>query len=333
MGGFLREIDEALACEATKIQPDFSKMEQLVKDGANVNASDDDESKENILCEVIVSACDGESYEEGEPKEDSLPAVVEFFLKHGFDPAHDGGRAGAVCLFNLVYSRCLATRIPTMKILLDAGCRDIQIWKSEYNPNDESPLSCIATEASYLRCCGNGGSDLVAANICETLYEMLAARESGRPYSGIGAYTTAYGGILKRVCITKPQDGRPFFDLNEPTSRHENCFRGSLYLEFDKGWLISWEAYSLIFDTAHPHEEIVDVSGSFAPIIGARLENVEFSQKSIGVGATSFMQNIIRYNFSNWRHLTTQTNSGELPDSKSVAYYAIGEENRLKSHA
>ena len=33
-----REIDFALISEASKIHPDFSKMEQLVRDGADVNA-------------------------------------------------------------------------------------------------------------------------------------------------------------------------------------------------------------------------------------------------------------------------------------------------------
>ena len=105
-----KEIDLALICEASKARPDFSKMEQLVKDGADVNAKlgDDDE---NALSAVIL---DMENDDVGEdlPDEDSLPKVIEFFINHGFDPDCDEGRAGAKCLANLAFSRCLASKIP-----------------------------------------------------------------------------------------------------------------------------------------------------------------------------------------------------------------------------
>ena len=117
-----REIDMALIREASKVSPDFAEMERLVRDGADVNAVSDSTFSNNVLSEVIFGSY---SEEDDLPKSDSLMAVVEFFLKHGFDPSRDKGRAGAKCLANLTWSPCMASKIPTMKLLLDAGFRNI----------------------------------------------------------------------------------------------------------------------------------------------------------------------------------------------------------------
>ncbi len=310
------EKDLALIQEASKTHPDFSKMEQLVKDGADVNAVQSD-GEENALSDVILS---GAEEEETLTTKDSLPEVIEFFLRHGFDPGRDNGRAGAKCLVNLTWSSCLATKIPAMKLLLNAGCRDIPAWDDEDNPDDGKPSACIASEASFL----HHENEFDAANTFEALDEIFYAKEKGRPYSGIERYDAAYGGTLKRVFISNPNAGPPFFDLNEPTSKHDNCFRGSLFFEFDKGWLVSCNAYSLVFDTERPHEEIMDVSSFFASIIGSTLVAVEFDRKYIVCGTTYYGQNIIRYGFKNMTLLTTQTNFGEIRGSETVAYYKLG---------
>ena len=165
-----KEIDLALICEASKIHPDFSKMEQLVKDGADVNAKlgDDDE---NALSAVIL---DMENDDVGEdlPDEDSLPKVIEFFINHGFDPDCDEGRAGAKCLANLAFSRCLASKIPAMKLLLDAGFRNVPT-RDAHDLEDAMPSSVISTEESYLRHQG----DFESAEIYDTLNETLMAKE------------------------------------------------------------------------------------------------------------------------------------------------------------
>lgn len=249
---------------------------------------------------------------------DFLPAVIEFFLKHGFDPSRDEGRAGAKCLVNLTWSRCLRSMIPSIKLLLDAGCRDIPAW----DDNDGKAKSCIGAEASFQYCEEN----LDRANTFEALCEILVAQETGRSYADIERYDVAYGAMLKHVFVSKPREGSPFFKMNEPTSKHDNCFRGNLYLEFDKGWLISNSAHSLIFDTEPPHEAIIDVSYAFSSIMNSTLSNVVFSQKSISYGMISYGQNIIRYNFSDDVHLTTQTNFGETRDSGMVAYYKLDSE-------
>lgn len=166
-----KEIDLALICEASKIHPDFSKMERWVKDGADVNAKlgDDDE---NALSAVILDM-ENDDVGEDSPEEDSLPKVIEFFINHGFDPCRDEGRSGAKCLANLAFSRCLASKIPAMKLLLDAGCRNVPRDRDAHNPEDAMPSAVIATEESYLRHQG----DLESAKIYDTLNEMLMAKE------------------------------------------------------------------------------------------------------------------------------------------------------------
>ena len=319
MSDYWRDIDLALMREATKVHPDFVKLEQLLKDGADVNAVESN-GEENALSNIIGGWCGAENYWEEHPIEDSLPAVIEFFLRHGFDPTRDEGRAGAKCLVNLTWSRCLASKIPAMKLLLGAGCCDIPAWDDEHDPNDGKPISCIGTEASYLWCCQD---DFEGSNTYEALYEILKAHDSGRPYAGIDRYCAAHGASLRRVCLSKPNVGEPFFDLNESTSTHKNCFRGSLYFEFSNGWLISHKADSVIFDTEHPEEDLIDVSDYFPRIIGATLVSTEFSKHSISHGTTSYGQSIIRYNFDNKWKLTTRTNFGEILDSETIAYYTL----------
>ncbi len=311
-----REIDMALIKEASKVSPDFTEMERLVREGADVNAASDSSLNDNALSEVIFGSYSEES---DLPKSDSLMAVVEFFLKHGFDPSRDEGRAGSKCLVNLTWSPCMASKIPTMKLLLDAGFRNIPAWDDKYDPEDGLPIKCIGGEASFQNC----EDDYDAANTFESLYEILLARDEGRPYSGIDRYDAAYGGVLKRVFVSEPKTGAAFFTLNEPTSKHRNCFRGNLYLEFDKGWLKSEGAHSLIFDMERPREIVADVSEGFASIIGEALVNVEFSQNTVSHGSTYYGQNIIIYNFGNGGKLTTQTNFGEILGGEVVGYYTI----------
>ena len=319
MGDYWKEKDSALINEASKVHPDSQRMEVLVAEGADVNAVDN-HGEENALSEVIQCPYDEEYYGKELPQKDSLAEVVEFFLKHGFDPSRDEGRAGAKCLANLTWSRCLASKVPAMKLLLDAGCRDIPAWDDEHDPDDGLPVSCISGKASYLWCCQD---DLEGSNTYEALYEILKAYDSGRPYAGIDRYCAAYGATLRRVWLSKPNDDEPFFDLNEPTSKHKNCFRGSLYFEFSNGWLISRKADSVIFDTEFPHEDMIDVSDCFLPIIGAALVSTEFSKHSVTHGMTFYGQSIIRYKFGNKWQLTTQTNSGEILGSKTIAYYTL----------
>lgn len=318
-----REIDMALIKEASKVSPDFAEMERLVREGADVNATSDSTFSNNVLSEVIFGSY---SEEDDLPKSDSLTAVIEFFLKHGFDPSRDKGRAGAKCLANLTWSPCMASKIPTMKLLLDAGFRNIPAWDDKYDPEDGLPIKCIGGEASFQ----NFEDDFDAANTFESLYEILLAHEEGRPYSGIDRYDAAYGGVLKRVFVSEPKAGAAFFTLNEPTSKHRNCFRGDLYLEFDKGWLKSEGAHSLVFDTERPHAKITDVSGNFASIIGDSLAKVEFSQNTVVHGTTHYGQNIIMYNFASGRRLSTQTNFGEIPGGEVVGYYTIGNDDHEK---
>ena len=165
-----REIDFALISEASKIRPDFSKMEQLVRDGADVNAMFGD-NDENALSAVILGM-ENDDIDENSPAEDSLPMVVEFFIKHGFDPERNKGRAGAKCLANLAFSRCLASKIPAMKLLLDAGFRNVPT-RDAHDLEDAMPSSVISTEESYLRHQG----DFESAKIYDTLNEMLMAKE------------------------------------------------------------------------------------------------------------------------------------------------------------
>ena len=157
----------------------------------------------------------------------------------------------------------------------------------------------------------------------------MDAKKENRPCSGIKRYTHAYGQKLKCVFMTKPAAGEPFFSLNEPTSKHDNCFRGSLYFELEHGWLVEENAVSLYFDTESPHEDIIEVTDAFSPVVESVLTKVSFNKHSIVYGITHYGQVIMRFYFCDRPILITQTNFGEILDAKPVGYYRY-EEDRHK---
>jgi hypothetical protein len=130
---------------------------------------------------------------------------------------------------------------------------------------------------------------------------------------------------VRGVFLSKPRSGNPFFSINEPTSSHDNCFRGSLYLELDSGWLIVERAVSTFYDERPPHEDVVDVSDSFAPLIGEEVKTIALDWHSVSYGVTCYCQMILRLRFGNRVVLTTQTNSGEIRDAETLAYYRLEE--------
>jgi len=316
---YWRDVDYALIAEASKVQPDFAKMEQLVREGADVNAWSRDYD-ENALSDIIEGWTCGDSERVREVEKDSLPQVVKFFLSNGFDPSREDGRAGALCLTNLMWSRCEGTMIPTMKLLLDAGCQNVPPWRDE--PNSQTPMELIGEEAYYQQIEG----EFEYANTLAALTAMIFAREQGRQYSRIERYSFSLGHVVCRVLLTMPNRREPFFTLNESTSKHDNCFDGSLYFELDNGCLVSKDSVLQYFDSAEPHEEVVDVTKTFARIIGSKLMNMTFDSQAIVRSTMHYGQQITRFSFDNGETLVTQTNSGEVPKAKSLAYFMFAAE-------
>ncbi|HIS44617.1 MAG TPA: hypothetical protein IAB47_04520 [Candidatus Scatomorpha merdigallinarum] len=109
------ELENRLVEACKRCPPDMAAIEAILGEGADVNATAAN-SGENPLSAVILNYA-------AEPGMDSstLPDIVEFFLKHGFDVARDEGRYGAMCLMNLIHSSNDDNILSAAKILLEAG--------------------------------------------------------------------------------------------------------------------------------------------------------------------------------------------------------------------
>ena len=62
---------------------------------------------------------------------------------------------------------------------------------------------------------------------------------------------------------------------------------------------------------------------SFAPLIGEEVKTIAFDWHSVSYGVTCYCQMILRFRFGNRVVLTTQTNSGEIRDAETLAYYRL----------
>ena len=319
-----REIDFALISEASKIHPDFSKMEQLIDAGADVNAVRGD--YENALS-VIIGGFERCDCVETSSEKDSLPEVIEFFIKHGFDPERQIGKewrkgmVGATCLVNLPLARCHATMIPAMKLLLDAGCRAINVNNPKYYGRFRHyNWNVWGSIGEGERLCGGNDGCLENLLVYGVLWQMLTAREyCGRySYCGIDCWTAAYGGVLKRVFVMEPQTGA----LKDSMLKYKGCLWTNLFLEFDKGWLWSNGGWLVFYKdlkvlTAtgdYNEEKFLDLTEEASSVVGSTLVDVEFSEKM----RTDKLGRIrmISYNFNNGLHFTTRTINGMIVVSK-----------------
>lgn len=319
MKDWWKEKDAALICEASKLHPDFNRMEQFLKDGANVNAVESD-GEENLLSQIILDH--GRDTEDGDNGEqDSLQEVVRFFLDHGFNPGADDGRAGAKCLVNMCWSACMSSKIPVVRMLLDAGFQDIPEDEDSNESDERLPSDAIATKASYLHTCEH---DFVSANIFEAMWQMIEAKKESRHYHGIDRFETAYGRTLLKVWVSKPKSGEPFFDLDRPRSKHRNCFKDNLFFQVDGGYLYLLNGAYMIFNTEPPQEELTDATERFAFLVGYKIRHIRLSRNEIRKGSTIYGQTITEFCFENDMVLRTQDNFGEEPTEETVTYYSIG---------
>ena len=189
----------------SKGAPDFEAAEELIKQGADLNAEGNDD-EENILSEILwaywMSAHENILSDDGETDHNlnpylgpSMCEIIRFFLAHGFDVTKNDGCYGAQCLYALTLSTFDRYMIEATKILLDAGAKNRTISLTS-NDIYETPWSSIASEGSYQSTCEHNHS---LANIYEAIYQIYQAIEDDKPYSGIDSYEMA---IDKKILNT-----------------------------------------------------------------------------------------------------------------------------------
>ena len=189
----------------SKGAPDFEAAEELIKQGADLNAEGNDD-EENILSEILwaywMSAHENIISDDCETNHNLNPylgpamcAIIRFFLAHGFDVTKNDGCYGAQCLNSLAFSTFDRYMVDAIKLLLDAGARN-RTLSLVTDDDDNTPWDSIDNEGSYQGTCEHKHS---LANVYEAIYQIYQAVEDGKPYSGIDSYEIAMGKKILKV--------------------------------------------------------------------------------------------------------------------------------------
>lgn len=304
--GFLE--DKLIAVFEPK-NPDYVTADLLIEMGADVNAEGKDD-EENILSEVLNDNWQGYGRE--------MVQTIEYFLRKGFDVSKKDGRYGAQCLWALTLSTFDRYMIQAIKILFDAGAKNVNISS---NPDDnETPWGFISTEGSYQDTCEH---DHHHGNIFEAAYQIYQAVEDGRDYSGIDSYEKVLGHRIIKILSAVPNERKPFFDQDIPNSKHKNCFTQNLYFVTDNGVLFTTQYVDFWFDRKLPDIEMIDVSSYFTDVVGETIKEFHFDHRTIAKGTTHYGQPIVTIKMGNGSSVTFSINFGEVRKEDRVAYFCL----------
>ena len=324
--------------------PDFDAAENLIQQGADVNAVGKDDN-ENILSEIlsgywwsehgetisdICDDCDGSHCDDCEHNRNlnpklgpSMCAIICFFLEHGFDVNKYDGCFGAQCLWALTLSTFDRYMIEATKLLLGAGAKNRTISPSSTG-EDETPWRFIATEGSFQDTCEYDHS---TANIYEAIYQIYQAIEDGRPYSGIDSYESAIGKKVKKVLAEKNGDQPIFFSMDLPEFKKENCYNQTLYFVYDEGVLITTQSADFWTDTVLPDTDLVDVSERFEGVVGHVIQRFVYDHKSVVKGTTYYGQPITSIEMDSGYIIRFSINFGEVKKEDRAAFYEFPTES------
>ena len=325
--------------------PDFDAAEDLIRQGADINAigKDDDE---NILSEILngywcsryddtISACDDCDvcdYRDESLCDDcehnlnlnpnfgaSMCAIIRFFLDNGFDVNKCEGCFGAQCLWALTLSTYDRYMIEATKLLLDAGAKNRTISLESTDP-DDTPWSFISTEGSYQGTCEH---DYSLANIFEAVYQVYQAVEDGKPYSGIDSYEMAVGKKVLKVLAESDGTNPIFFAMDLPEFKKDNCFTKTLYFVYDGGVLVSTQYAEFWTDTILPTGDLVDVSKHFDGIVGNTIKGFTYDHCSVVKGTTHYGQPITTIEMDSGHKVRFSINFGEVKEEERAAFYEL----------
>lgn len=315
--------------------PDFAAAEELIRCGADVNDQGDDKGQ-NVLSEILEGywrscaadmALEGcwdchEDYEwcRGCPKSLNPDAgaamleVIRFFLSHGFDVNHNEGRHGAQCMYSLYLSTFDNRMIPALKLLLDAGAKNIPIEDDPYY----TPIEAFHEEQSFQ---DTSEHNHYLGNVYEAAYRILAAVDAGRPYSDIETFETAVGKKILYVMADGKAGVPVFTSVDTETSKHDNCFYCNLYLIYDGGFLVCEKEAFYYVDAHLPDIPLVDVSDRFPLLIGQTINQISFDHHEIAKERIHYGQPRTTLHLSNGVKMTFTINFGEADRDHYCAYY------------
>ena len=320
--------------------PDFAAAEELIRQGADVNDQGDDKSC-NVLSEIILyyhfsssadqmqevcknchsrlleRRCQGCEHNLNPNLGESMIKVIQFFLDHGFNVDLNEGRHGAQCLYSLYLSCFDRYMIDATKMLLDAGAQDIPIEDDPY----DTPMCAFGEEAGFQ----DSEQNHYLGGIYYATYQIFKALKEVRSYSGIDNLDAAIGKKVLRVLADSKAEDPVFFTVDQPQSKHKNCFICDLYVVFDCGFLICTKYADYWVDTVLPDRQLIDVSAAFAPIIGSSIQKVTYDHNDYENDRRYYGQPITTFHMDNGVKLTFTINFGEVETKNFCSYFYYGD--------
>ncbi|MBD5100939.1 MAG: hypothetical protein HDT29_06815 [Clostridiales bacterium] len=303
--------------------PDYKTAEELIKQGADVNAigkNDDENILSTILSNFGLLGNDDNVENENGVSTVSLGVtmcdVIRFFLNHGFDVTKCDGRFGAQCLYELTLSTCDKYMIEATKILLDAGAQNCP---TSLESDAETPRDFMGYEGCFQDSCECNHH---LGNIYEAVYQIYQAIEDGKPYSGIDSYEKAIGKKILKI-LAKSNNQSVFYPLNLPQFSKKNCYTATLYFIYEGGALISTQYADFWTDTVLPDEPLIDVSQQFEGIVGSEISGFKYDHKTIRNGTTSYDQPITTLEMSSGSKVRFSINFGEVNEEDRAAYFEL----------
>lgn len=320
--------------------PDFNAAEELIRQGADVNAVGDYDD-ENILSEIlcgywmsqhsntisdICDDCDADQCYSCEYMRNlnpnighSMCAIIRFFLDHGFDVNKCDGCFGAQCLSALTLSTFDRYVIDATKILLNAGAKNRTISPSSTDEYD-TPRSSVLTEGSYQGVCTH---DHALSNIFEAVYQIYQAVEDGKPYDGIDSYEMAIGKKVLKVLAESDGSNPTFFAKDLPNFKRDNCYTQTLYFVYDGGVLITTQYADFWTNTVLPSADLIDVSDHFDSIVGHVIKGFTYGHRSVEKGITHYGQPITTIEMDSGYKIRFSINFGDVEEEERAAYYEL----------
>mgnify|MGYP004645764883 FL=1 len=318
--------------------PDFEAAEELIRQGADVNAVGKDDG-ENILSEILIgyecsehgditgdvcghcdaNRCNGCEHSRNPDSGASMCAIIRFFLRHGFDVNKRDGCFGAQCLYALTLSTFDRYMIEATTLLLNAGAKNRPISPVPAD-EDETPWSFIASEGSYQGACEK---DYAASNVYEAVYQIYQAVHDGKPYNGIDSYEMAIGKKVIKVLAETNGAGPTFFSIDLPDFKKDNCYTQTLYFVYDGGVLISTQYAEFWTDTVMPAADLVDVSAHFDGIVGSTIKGFTYGCRPARNGIAGYSQPVTTIEMDSGRKVRFSINFGEVNEEERAAFYEL----------
>ena len=313
-------------------EPDFEKAEELIRLGADIN--DNDGEDENVLSESIFNYLnvsyawsdrtdstwnDPQRIEWDNERGTKLIAIIRFFLSHGYDVHRNDNQYGAMCLSSIFMGRFGPKMIEATKVLLDAGA----VNAVAYTDDQTTAKDCADTEGGFADVCEK---DHHLGNLYEAIYQILDAKDKGKPYAGIDSYQKAIGKRIRAVLADEENAELVFHAIDTPESKHDHCFSCNLYLALDDGYLVCRQAHNIYYDVNPPEMPWANVSSSFQGMAGCTIKGITFSNNTIIKGKTHYQQPVTELHLSSGKVLCFTTNFGEMENKESFGYFYTTDE-------